>query len=115
MSRRSGPGPAIPPQYGDASTARAKSQSRIRLRSRSSRRTIRKARASASAPSRNTPVEDVLGHVVGGVSDVGLRVDGEPWLALGGENIAGVEIGMKEQGIAAAPRELTEQTDTFLR
>jgi hypothetical protein len=57
----------------------------------------------------------VLGHVVDGVSDVGLRVDGEPRLALGGEDIAGVEIGVKEHGIAAAPRELTEQTDAFFR
>ena len=56
----------------------------------------------------------MLGHVVGGVSDVGLRIDGEPRLAFGGQDIASVEIGMKEHGIAAIPRELTEQTDAFL-
>jgi hypothetical protein len=55
------------------------------------------------------PVEDVLGHVVGGVCDVGLGVDGEPRLALGGQDIAGVEIGMQEQGIAAAARQRAEQ------
>jgi hypothetical protein len=57
----------------------------------------------------------VLGHVVGGVSDVGLGVDGEPRLALGGQDIAGVEIGMQEQGIAAAARQRAEQADAFLR
>ena len=44
------------------------------------------------------------------VADVALRIDGESRLAFGGEDIAGVEIGMKEHGIAATPRELTEQT-----
>ena len=60
-------------------------------------------------------VEDVLRHVVGGISDVGLGVDGEPRLALGGEDIAGVGIGMQEQGVAAVSRELAEQVDAFLR
>ena len=66
-------------------------------------------------PLEEYPVEDVLGHVIGGLSHVGLWIDGEPRLALGGEDIAGVEIGMKEQGIAAASRQLAEQPDTFLR
>lgn len=62
----------------------------------------------------NTPLKDVLGHVVGGVSGVGLGIDGEPWLAFGGEDIAGVQIGMQEHGVAV-PGERAEQPDAFGR
>src|SRR5437870_3299671 len=39
-----------------------------------------------------TAVQDVLQCVVGTVADVGLRVDGEPRFALGGEDIAVVQL-----------------------
>ena len=59
-------------------------------------------------------VKDVLGHVVGTASDIGLRVDGEPGFALGGEDVTGVEIGMQELGVAGGSRQLTQQLDAFL-
>ena len=48
-------------------------------------------------------VEEVLGAIVGRVTDKGFGVDDEPWLALGTEDVAGVEIsGQKDMGSCGA-------------
>jgi hypothetical protein len=41
-------------------------------------------------------VQKVLKRVVGGVADVGLRINHEPWLALRFEHVAGVQIRAEE-------------------
>ena len=57
--------------------------------------------------------EHVLKGVIGGIADMGLRVDDEPWLAPGGEHIAGVEIGAEDDLSLAGRRKTPEKADTF--
>lgn len=55
--------------------------------------------------------QQVLERIVGGVPDVGLRVDGQPRLPLGGQHVAGMEVGAQEQVSFIGCRQRAEQLD----
>ena len=86
--RRAGrAGPATPARSGRRATAAAG-----RGRGRAGRPSGRRPRARVGRQARRV-VEQVLQRVVVRVADVRLGVDDQPRLALGGEDVAGVQVG----------------------
>jgi len=53
-------------------------------------------------------VEQVLDSVIGGVADVGLGVDEQPWLPLGGKYVAGMQVGAQQHLVFRVERQLPE-------
>ena len=51
-------------------------------------------------------------HVVGGVAQVGLRVDPQPPLSLRSQHVVGVQVGPKQHLARGVARQLPEQLDT---
>src|SRR5439155_978898 len=58
-------------------------------------------------------VEQVLRGIVCGIADEGLGVDDEPGLALGSQDIAGVQIGGQQHFDRRRPRQLLEEAETL--
>jgi hypothetical protein len=58
-------------------------------------------------------VEEVLGYVVGGIADERLWVDDEPWLALGAEDIPGMEVSGEQGFSGSVAREIVEEPKSF--
>ena len=58
-------------------------------------------------------IEQVLRRVVGGISDEGLWVDDEPWLAFRPEDVACVQIGSQHELCGFGARQLRKEAQTF--
>jgi len=53
-------------------------------------------------------VEQVLESIIGGVADVGLGVDEQPRLPLGGKDVAGMQVGAQQHLVLRVERQLPE-------
>ncbi len=58
-------------------------------------------------------IEQVLRRVVGGISDEGFWVDGEPGLALRPEDVACVQIGSQHELSRFGARQVRKEAQTF--
>ena len=103
---------ARPGQSGDSCTQRAKSQSSTRSRSRSRRSAIRQASWCGAVSQPLITVQEMLENVVGGIADVGLRVDDEPRFACGRQDVLCVQVGAQQDALRGSSRQRAEQLDT---
>ena len=58
-------------------------------------------------------VEDVLEDVVGGIADVGLRIDHQPGVTRGRQDVLGVQVRAEQQLLRRFPCERTEKLDAL--
>jgi hypothetical protein len=61
----------------------------------------------------HTTVEQVLGRIVGGISDERLRIDDQPRLTLCSNYIACVQVGRQQRAFGCSARQLLKQLQTF--
>src|SRR6516162_9622547 len=64
-------------------------------------------------PQSRRTIEQVLGRVVGRVSDEGLWVDDEPWLAFGPKDVACVQVCSQRELCGFGARQLLKEAQTF--
>ncbi len=100
-------------QSAASSTQRANSHRSSRSGSRCSRSLIRHTRARVRAQP-ILAVQQVLQPVIGGVTDVGLRVNHQPRLPLGSQHVLGVQIGAQQHPAFRSRRERAEQRRALL-
>jgi hypothetical protein len=56
-------------------------------------------------------VEHVLQRVIGRVANVGLRIDDQPGLAPGSQDVLWVQVGTQQRGVLGVARQTPEQLD----
>ena len=60
-------------------------------------------------------VQQMLKGIVGGIADVGLGIDDEPWLALGRENVVRMEVRAKQHSPIGCGGQAPEKRHAFSR